>query len=899
MRGEKWIYTLPLRLRSLFRQQRVDRELDQELRYHVDRRTEENIAKGMAPEEARRQALLRMGGIEKCKEECRETRRVNWIQDLRQDLRYGIRMLRKSPGFTAVAVLTLALGIGANTAIFSLADALLFRPFPITEPGKTVALMRQKIDQPDYYSSFSYPDYEDIREQSKSLSGLAAFDSVTVSMTINGEVMRINGEIVSGNYFSVLGLKPSLGKAFLPEEDEAAGARPVIVVSNDFWRHRLSSDRDVIGKPVVLNGGGFTVIGVGPAGFHGLSVGSSPAFWVPLAMHDQVMPSFTFEGQSLFYARGCDWLDLVGRLEPGRTVAEAEAEARALAGREATIYPAARKGWTVVVSPLNEVRLSPWNADMMNLMGLLMAVVGVVLLIACSNVAGLLLARASVRRLEIGIRTGLGARRSRLVRQLLTESLLISALGGAGAILLASFAIRILASVQLPGIDVAALGLGVDWRVLSFTLVVAALSALLFGAMPALQTSKVDLAETSKGSRRSAGSDRARLRRTLVISQIALTFLLLVGSGLLVRTLRNLLRMNLGFDSRQVLLMSVDLGLERYTEVRARQLYQQVLERVQQVAGVHSACWASTAPLSGWHIAFDVVLEDRTLDRDRPVNVDGNWVSPGFFSMLGIPIVAGRDFSSRDREGTPRVAIVSESTARRLWPGENPLSHRFWMHARGNGPSLEVIGVAKDGKYYNTWRKDSSRPFVFLPFDQAYQPQGTLLVKGDPGMAIAATVRRELEAVDPNLPVFDIETFEQQFREQLLLERVGALLVAAFGAVALALAAVGIFGLISFSVAQRTHEIGVRMAVGAQPRDVIGLVLRQGLALTVVGTAAGLAGSLALTRFLSSLLYGVKPTDPLTLMLATLTLAAVSLVSCYVPARRATRVDPTVALRHE
>lgn len=889
------------RLRALFRRQEMETELDEELRAHFERQVEKYVQSGLTRQEAARRARLEFGGLDQVKEQCRDSRGVNFVETLLQDLRYGLRMLRKNSGFTAVAVVMLALGIGANTTIFGLADALLFRPFPVAEPGRLVALMRQEVERPGSYSSFSYPDYQDLRGQTKAFSGLAAFDSISVSMAINGEAARIDGEIVSGNYFSVLGIKPALGRAFLPEEDQAAGAHPVIVASNDFWRDRLNADREIIGRSLILNGRSFTLIGVAPAGFHGLSVGSLPAFWVPLAMHDQAMPSFTFEGHSLFYARGCDWLDLVGRLEPGRTVAEADAEVKTLAGREAAVYPAARKGWTVVVSLLNQERLMPWNADMTNLMGLLMAVVGLVLLIACSNVAGLLLARASARRMEIGLRAGLGARRGRLIRQLISESLMLSVLGGAAALVLASFASRMLATFRLPGIDMAALDLGVDWRVLSFTLALAALTAIVFGTVPAVQASKVDVVETLKGSPRVAGLDKGRFRQTLVVSQIALSLLLLVGSGLLVRTLRNLLRMNLGFEGRNLLVASVDLGLEGYREARARQFYQQVLERVQQSPGVRSACWASTAPLSGWHIADDLVLEDSSrLGRNQRVNVDMNWVSPGFFSTLGIPVVAGRAFTSQDREGTQRVAIVSESTARLFWPGENPLGRHFWVGARGNRPGLEVIGVVKDGKYYNSWRKDSARPFVFLAFNQAFQSQGTLMARGGTGTgSLAASIRREVQAMDPNLPVFDIKTFQQQFHEGLLFERVGAILVGAFGALALALAAVGIFGLVSYSVGQRTHEIGVRMALGAQRRDVIGLVLRQGLALTAMGVAAGLCGAVGLTHLLSSLLYDVKPTDPLTLILATLVLAGVAFFACYIPARRATKVDPMVALRYE
>ncbi|HXX99873.1 MAG TPA: ABC transporter permease [Candidatus Limnocylindrales bacterium] len=900
MRPEHWLYTIPLRLRSLFRWVQADQELDDELRDHLERATEEYVTKGMASEEARRRALLDLGGIEQTKEKCRDARRVNWIHYVIHDLRYGMRMLRKSPSFTGVAILTLALGIGANATIFSLTDAVLFRPFPVSEPGRVVYFQRQNAEQPDHYSSFSHPDYQDFREQVKTLSGLAAYSSVSVSTTLNGEASRLDGEIVSGNYFSVLGVKPALGRTFFPEEDQVAGSHPVIVLSADFWRRRLNSDPGILGKSLPLNGHSFSVIGVAPVGFRGLYVGTSPAFWVPLMTHDQAMPWFTFEGHSLFDARGCDWLDFVGRLGPGRTAAESQAEVKVLAEQEGAAFPEDRKGWTAAATSLADMRLAPWNADATHLMGLLMAVVGVVLLVACSNVAGLLLARASARRGEIGIRTGLGASRSRLVRQLLTESLLLSILGGASALLLARFAIPLLATIQLPGMDTAALDLRVDWRVLSFTFVLAASTTLVFGVMPALAASKVDVAETLKGAARTAGSPKARLRQTLVVSQIALSFLLLVGSGLLIRTLRNLLQMDLGFDGRNVSLVSVDLGMAGYTEGRARQFYTQVLERVQSLAGVRSAAWAATAPASGWHIADDLVLENTGLGRDQSINADLNWVSPEFFSTLGIPVIAGRNFTSQDRKGAPRVAIVTASTARRFWPGKNAVGQRFWLHSRGNQPGVEVVGVVRDGKYYNSWQKGSSIPFVFLPFHQTFQAQGTLLVRSETGLdGVGASIRREVQAVDQNLPVFDVMTFQQKFRESFLLQRLGAEVVCIFGALALALAAVGLFGLISFSVSQRTHEIGLRMALGAQRRDMLALILGEGLVLAALGVAAGFASALALTRFLASLLYGVKTTDPLTIAMAMLTLAGVVLLACYVPARRATKVDPMIALRYE
>jgi predicted permease len=826
----------------------------------------------------------------------------NILPGLWQDTRYGLRMLRKNPGFTAVAVIILALGIGANTTIFSLADALLLRPFPVTEPGRLVFLLHRKVKDSNYCSSFSTPDYQDFSEQNKSFSGLAAYCPVSVSATLNGEALRVDGEIVSGNFFSVLGVKPALGRGFLPGEDQAAGAHPVAVLSADFWQRQFNSDRRIVGRSLTFNGYGFTVIGVAPAGFRGLSVGSSPAFWVPLAMYAQVKPTFTFKGQSLFYVRGCDWLDVVGRLKSGRSVADAEAEAKILAAREAVAYPQEKEGWTVVASSLTGVRLMPWNADLKILVTLLMAVVGLVLLIVCSNVTSLLLARASARRMEISIRIGMGAGRGRLIRQLLTESLLLSMFGGGAALLLAPFATHLLATFQLPGIDMAALDLRVDWRVLGFSLVLAVLTSMVFGLIPAIETSKVDLAATLKESSRTTGARKVFLRQTLVVSQIALSLLLLIGAGLLLSTLRNLMGATLGFDPRNVLVASVDLGLEGYTDARARQFYQQALERVQHSAGVRSACWAMTAPLGRMHIAENVVLEEGGAGRDQPINADGNWVSPGCFSTLGIPVVSGRDFTSQDRAATPRVAIVSESTARRFWPGENPLGQRFWLRARGNASPLEVVGVVEDGKYNCSWcnRTTTPRPFIFLPFSERFQSRGTLLVKGDDGVGgLAASIRREVRTFDPNLPIFDIMTLQEQFREGFLLERLGAAVVGAFGALALALAAVGLFGLISFSVAQRTHEIGVRVALGAQRRDVINLVLRQGLTLTAVGVAGGLAGAVGVMHLISSLLYGVKPTDPLTLTVATLTLAGVAFLACYIPALRATKVDPMVALRHE
>jgi predicted permease len=911
-----WKEEITQQLASLNLPPAREAEIVEEVAQHLDDRYRELLVGGAREDEARRTVLAEISeekllakGLEKVEYQepqeqvvLRGRGRKNIMAGLGQDTRYALRMLRKNPGFTAVAIVTLALGIGANTTVFSLADALLLRPFPVAEPARLVSLMRQNVDQPTEYSSFSGPDFHDFREQMKSFSALAAHCGVTVSMTLNREALRTDGEIVSSNYFSVLGVKPAVGRTFLPEEDQEPGAHLVAVLSADFWKSRFNSDRAIVGKSITINGHRFTVVGVAPAGFRGLSVGTSPAFWVPLATYRQVMPTFTFEGKWLVSVRGCDWLDLVGRLQPGRSVADAQAEAKILAGREAVAFPEDRKGWTAVASSLTSVRLMPWNADLKAMVGLLMAVVAMVLLIACSNVAGLLLARASARRLEIGIRTGLGAGRSRLIRQLLTESVLLAALGGGAAIALAPVATRLLATIQLPQIDMAGLDLRLDWRVLSYSLILAMVTAMIFGVIPALETSKTDLATTLKESSRTTGERRAFLRQTLVVSQIALSLLLVVSAGLFLRTLRNVLRANLGFEPRNVLIASVDLGLEGYTEPRARQFYQQVLERVQHSVGVRSACWASSAPLSIRHTADDVILEEGGSGRAPTINADGNWVGPGCFATLGIPLIAGRDFAPQDRDVTPRVAIVNESTARHFWPGENPLGQSFWLHARGGQPSLEVIGVVKDGKYSCSWcnLRTNFRPFMFLPFNETFQPNGTLLVKGEESFGgLAGSVREDVQAFDPNLPIFDVKTLEQGYRDGFLLQRVGALLVGVFGALALGLAAVGLFGLISFSVGQRTHEFGLRMALGAQRHDVIKLVLRQGLALIAVGVAAGLAGAVGLMRLMSSFLYGVTPTDPLTLALATLTLGGVAFLACYIPARRATKVDPIVALRYE
>jgi predicted permease len=815
-----------------------------------------------------------------------------------QDLRYGARMLAKKPGFTLVAVITLSLGIGANTAIFSLVNAILLRPLPVADPARlvTVSLVKR---QSAGLGLFSYLDYQNFRDKNEVLVGLAAYRFAPMNLSAiagkgdNNE--RVWGYIVSGNYFDLLGVKAALGRTFSSEEGRTPDAHPVVVLSHGCFERRFRADPGVVGRTIILNGRQFTVIGIAPEGFTGTEHFFTPEIWAPSMMQSWIDPG----AGRLEQGGGSGWFT-VGRLKPGVSAVQAQAALGTLAAELGREYPPHYEGMTVQLTPPGLV-IPAARTSVLSLASLLMVTVGMVLAVACANLAGLLLTRATARRQEIAIRLALGASRWRLVRQLLTESVLLAGLGGGFGLLLAFWMADLVMALKLP-LDIAVkIDLQTDWRVLSFTLLLSLLTGVLFGLIPALQATKTDLVPVLKNEPLMAGYRRSRLRNSLIVAQLALSFVLLIAAGLMVRSLQRMQMLGPGFETEHAAVMSVNLSLQGYDEARAQEFYRQLTARVESLPGVQSASITSFLPLSLHYLGIGIHLEGQPPERGArvPEAMQGS-VGLNYFATMGIPLIAGRDFTAQDKKEAPSVAIINETFARRFWPGQSAIGKRF--RTGNEGPLIDVIGVARDGKYFSL--SEEPRPFVYRPLLQSYvgdaSNDGTLIVctVGDPGL-IVMSVRHEIEQLDASLPVFDVKTLTEHMRLSLFPLRAGAAIVGGFGLLALALAATGIYGVMAYAVAQRTHEIGIRMALGAQSRDVLQLVVKQGMILALLGVMIGLAASLALTRLMSNLLFGVSAIDSLTFIVTALLLVSVALVACWIPARQATRIDPMVALRFE
>lgn len=789
-----------------------------------------------------------------------------------QDVRYAFRQLGKSKGFTLTAVLLIALSIGANTAVFSLFDALILRPIPAQDPARLVNIYRS-VENQTRFGVFSYPEYVDYRDHNAVFSGLAAFTGARVTLSGTGESLQ--ALLVSGNYFAVLGVGAMPGRTFLADEDRTPGTHPVIVVSHDLWQRRFESDPNFVGSKLTLNSIPYTVIGIAPKGFAGTAP-DAPDVWIPMMMQSKVRP-----GANLLVDREYMSLQVVGRLKPGMGREQAQAGMTLLAQQFAQLK---NHKVSVTVTPLE--LLNPQERDkVLPFAVLLMAAVGLVLLIGCANVANLLLARGAGRQKELGIRLSMGATRGRLIRQLLTESVLLALAGGAGGLILALWmADLLLASLHPPGGRPLTLDVTLDLRTLGYTLLLSMVTGFVCGWLPALRSSQQDVASAVKGEWNVFGQrvSRSRLRGVLVVSQVAVSLFLLVGAGLLVRSLQKAQTVVPGFEIRNVYVMSGDFQLRGYDSARAAEFQRELTGRLQAAPGVKSVALARTAPLSSSYAITRLVVQGRQ-PASVPQTVNFNSVSPGYFETLGIPIVRGRGFSAQDIAEGAKVGVVSESLARRYWPGEDPLGRRF------NG-GRAVIGVAKDLRNVYLWT--SQEPYLYLPLSPADALDVQFFVRTEGALSetvsqIGRSLHLSTYRLDGNLALW------------IWPSQVGALLSASLGLFALLLASAGIYTVMAFSVTQRTREIGIRMALGARHAGVLGLLLREGMRLVGVGVAIGLLGSIAGSRLLARFLYGLSAFDGLAFVGVSVLLAAVALLACWIPARRATRVDPMIALRYE
>lgn len=808
---------------------------------------------------------------------------------LMRELRHAGRLLLNSPIFTTLAVLSLALGIGANTAVFTLVNALLLRPLPVAEPDRLTRVVA--TDKEGNTGAFAYLDYKDYQDQNKTFAGLLAHAPLRVGLnTGQGSPEIVFGELVTPNYFSVLGVKAALGTTFQPEAQEVSGRDPVVVLSHNLWRSRLGADPDVVGQIVRVDGYPFTVVGVAPGEFQGtLEGGILPAsLWIPTTMAAQV-------GSENLENRNAVGFEVIGRLKPGVALESAQADMSNLARNLEREYPDTsedfRKKRLVQLIELNTV-LPSMRGVVVVLMSFLLGVVGLVLLIACTNLANMLLVRMSTRAREFATRLALGAKRGNLIGQILVESLLLALLGGGLGLLLAYWAVQWLTRIQLPTPVPIEFNLGMDWRVLTFTFAISLLTVLFFGLIPAFQATRVSPATVLKEDTSGGRGKGNRLRKTFVVAQLTLSMILLMFSGLLLRSLRNVSHIDPGFDVENGLALAVDLTVKDYARDEAYRFFDQLLERTRALPGVQEASFAYRIPLTSGNSTSHV----RIPGNEEWAEVDTNLADAEYFETMGIPVLQGRAFSVRDDENAPRAVVVSQAMASRYWPGQPAVGQRLEVRSEG---VAEVIGVVADSNYRSL--QENPLPHVYRSFRQEYQAPAILLVRAQ-GVApdsLVAPIRAAVNDLDPDIPIFDVKTLREHVSISVLPARMAAMLLGILGVLTLILAGVGIYGVMAYSVGQRTHEIGIRVSVGAQQSDILRMLLVQGLRLVLVGIGLGIALAFGLTRFASSLLYGVSSTDPLTFVGIAVLLGAISLVAIFIPARRAMRLDPRIAMRHQ
>ena len=900
MRAEHWWFTLPLRLKSIFRRRRVEDELDEELQFHLERRIEEGVAGGLSLEEARRRALRAMGGLDQRKEEIRDARRVHWLTDFVDDLRYAIRSLGRAPGLTAFVVVTIALGIGMAAGTFSMVDALIFRPYPVPHPGRVVTLSGTTRDSA--FESFSYREYLDLRDRTRSYDGVVAnLEMQAVAFAAEpGATPRVRGGVlVSGNYFRVLGIEPRIGRGFRADEDRVPDRDAVVVLGTAFWRREFGADPSVVGRTVVLNGRRFTVVGVAPKTFPGMGTFSHPDFYVPLAM----APAFSTNLQKSFFEDRDDRELMVrARLKPGARVAEARSELAILAKQFQAEYPDASRGRGAVVYTQFETRTvedDNWK------FGVVFAILALaVLLVACTNVAGLLLSRARSRTREIAVRLAIGAGRSRIVRLLLAESLVLAVLGGVVGVAVGYGFVEWFQSKQtivfqtdLP----MSVPMRMDLRVLVASLALAGLSAVLCGLAPALQSTRTDLVRGLKSADADVpGRKRFWGRNVLVVAQVAVSLMLLTASFLMARSFERSMLEGTGFAKDHLLMVRFDPRLVQYDAAQTKRFYERLLAGVRDAFGVERATLTQNVPFG--QEGFDgltFVPEGFEMPRDREsfASMMGT-VDTDYFETMGIPILRGRTFGTSDQEDSPRVAVVNEAFAKHYWPNVDPVGKRIRLGG-ARGALVEIVGVARTIKYQSG--SDIHTDFLYMPLSQHPVAGMTLLVRssGNP-LDLVPSVRDVVRRLDANLPMMQTRAYEDLYLNQAVYgPRIAIDLVGMMGGVGLALAVAGLYGLVAYNVSRRTREIGIRMALGAKRSDVLRLVMGKGLTLVAIGTVFGLAMGFAVERLMNAMLFNAGGVDVLVYLVVVPAMVCVTMVAAYVPARRAARIAPTLALRYE
>ncbi|MEO5760756.1 MAG: ABC transporter permease [Vicinamibacteria bacterium] len=898
MRLEHWWFTLPLRLKSIFRRGRVEQELSEELQFHLEHRIEEGIANGLSPEQARQSALRDMDGLEQRKEEMRDMRRVHWLTDFVDDVRFASRSLRRTPGLSALVVITLALGIGMTSTPFSMVDALIFRPYPVPNPANIVSLVSTSRD--NAFDTFSYREYLDVRGHTKSYDGVVASappEGVGFAEDKAATPRVRGGMMVSGNYFRVLGVEPRLGRGFRDDEDVVPGRDAVVVLGPDFWKNEFSSDPSVIGRTVRLNGHDFTVIGVAPPDFHGMWIFMRPDFYMPLAM----APVFSTNPQKRFFEDRDDrGLGLRARLKEGTTLVQAQSEMALLAQSFERDYPQVSRDRSAAVRTQFEMRTR--GDDINWKMSVIFAILALaVLLVACTNVAGLLLSRARTRTREIAIRLSMGAGRSRLIRLLLTESLMLSIIGGLGGVIIGYAGIYMMSRFQIPSELPVTVPFRMDTRMLMVSLVLAIVSAVFCGLAPALQATRANLSSALK----SADVDLPGVktlwgRNALVIAQVSMSLMLLTAAFLMARSFHDSVDGGTTFAKTPLLMARFDPRLVQYDATQTQQFYKQLTDRAREIPGVESAGLTQSPPMGLDNFgSLEFAPDGLQMPKDREsFSATMDIVNEGFFETMGITLQRGRGFLASDTADAPRVAVVNEQFARHYWPNEDAVGKRIRLD-RSNGVPVEIVGVAQTLKYRNT--TESPLDFIYLPLAQRPTARMVLLLRTttDP-LQWVSPLRGVVHSLDASLPISETRTYADLYRYHAVEgPGVAIRLVGTLGLVGLLLASAGLYGLMAYNVSRRTREIGIRMAIGASRRDVLKLMMAKGVVLVGIGTGLGLVMGAGIEQLMNTMLFNAGRVDIGAYLIVVPSMFLVTMLATYVPALRASRIAPTEALRYE